>query len=159
MKIPFMELMFSLYFHSYCDHVTLNSGYITQDDLKVIQVTRETLNKSIGKTMNRLMDLVVAGGFLCVTGEGVAQASYPQGSEPTVIYGQIVKIDRGEGMVSVRQVMPKNVGMVPITLTLKANGNALDNSIHEGDKIRGLIQNVDGRQIALKLCRRPWPIQ
>ncbi|HEY3599299.1 MAG TPA: copper-binding protein [Paraburkholderia sp.] len=108
--------------------------------------------------MNKLVELLVAAGFLCIAAQVSAQTSYSPGF-PMVVYGQVAKIDFATDVVSIRQVMPKNVGMAPITIKIKAMDDSMFSRIHEGDKVKAVIENVNGQPVVLKISRRPWPIQ
>ncbi|CAB3751916.1 copper-binding protein [Paraburkholderia humisilvae] len=112
--------------------------------------------------MNRLSDLLVVFAFLFAPlafgFEGMPQETYPS-RVPAEIYGQAMSIDRAADLVSIRQVMPKNVGMAPITTTFTATNGTSLSQIHEGDKVKALVESINGHPVVLDISRRPWPIQ
>ena len=108
--------------------------------------------------MKGLTTLCVAAELFCLASQAAAQTSDPPGVS-TIVYGQVAKIDRPAGFFSIRQVMPKNVGMVPITIPLNTTDDALLGRIYEGEKVKAVIGNVNGQTTALKVYRRHWLIQ
>jgi Cu/Ag efflux protein CusF len=112
--------------------------------------------------MNRFAGPLAVVTFLCTSPDFASEAepenAYPLRSS-VMVYGQVTGIDRAADRVSIRQVMPKNVGMVPITTVFKASDAASLDRIHENDKVKAIVESFDGQPVVLKLWRRRWPIQ
>jgi|ERR1700748_3175 Cu/Ag efflux protein CusF len=112
--------------------------------------------------MNRFAGPFAVAVFLCAppvfASEEESRDAYSS-QLPMVIYGQVTEIDRTVDLVSIRQVMPKNVGMAPLTTVFKASDASFLNSIREGDKVKAVVESVDGQPVVLKVWRRRWPIQ
>jgi Cu/Ag efflux protein CusF len=112
--------------------------------------------------MNRFAGSLAVVTFLCASPDFASEAepenAYPLRS-PAIVYGQVMEIDRAAELVSIRQVMPKNVGMAPLTTVFKAGDAASLDRIHERDKVKAMVESIDGQPVALKLWRRRWPIQ
>lgn len=81
-----------------------------------------------------------------------------QSPVPKLADGEVVKLDRASGLVTIRQTMPKNVGMTPLTTVFKATDPAMLNEIREGDKVEALIERLNGQPVVLKISRRSWSI-
>ncbi|TCK33328.1 Cu/Ag efflux protein CusF [Paraburkholderia sp. BL8N3] len=112
--------------------------------------------------MKKLIDLSSIAGFLVAASAFAVQAmpSKPyQATAPMVADGQVVKLERATALVAIRQTMPKNVGMVPLTTVFRATDPAMLGGIHEGDKVEALVERLNGQPVILKISRRPWPIQ
>jgi Cu/Ag efflux protein CusF len=116
-----------------------------------------------GRIMNRFAGSLAVAVFLSAPPVFASEEAAPKNSYrlqlPLVIYGQVTNIDHMADLVSIRQVMPKNVGMAPLTTVFKANDAASLGSIQEGDKVKAIVESIDGQPVVLKVWRRRWPIQ
>jgi Cu/Ag efflux protein CusF len=117
----------------------------------------------MGRTMNRFAGSFAVAVFLSAPPVFASEEAASENSHrlqlPLVIYGQVTEIDRVTDLVSIRQVMPKNVGMAPLTTVFKATDPASLSWIQEGDKVKAVVESINGQPVVLKVWRRRWPIQ
>ncbi|SMG55130.1 copper-binding protein [Paraburkholderia susongensis] len=64
---------------------------------------------------------------------------------------EVKKIDVATGMVTLKHGALENVGMPPMTMAFKAKDTAMVKRIHEGDKVKVRVENVDGTLTIVKL--------
>jgi Cu/Ag efflux protein CusF len=65
------------------------------------------------------------------------------------------KVDPATGMVTLKHGALENVGMPPMTMSFKAKDAAMVKQVHEGDKVKVRIENVDGMLTIVKLEKQP----
>uniref|UniRef100_E1TEK8 Efflux transporter, RND family, MFP subunit n=1 Tax=Burkholderia sp. (strain CCGE1003) TaxID=640512 RepID=E1TEK8_BURSG len=65
---------------------------------------------------------------------------------------EVRKVDAETGMVTLKHGALENVGMPPMTMAFKAKKNAaMVKQIHQGDKVKVRVENVDGTLTIVKL--------
>ena len=64
---------------------------------------------------------------------------------------EVRKVDAETGMVTLKHGALENVGMPPMTMAFKAKNAAMVKQIHQGDKVKVRVENVDGTLTIMKL--------
>jgi Cu/Ag efflux protein CusF len=64
---------------------------------------------------------------------------------------EIKKVDAAAGMVTLKHGALENVGMPPMTMAFKAKNAAMVKQVHEGDKVKVRVENVNGTLTIVKL--------
>lgn len=64
---------------------------------------------------------------------------------------EVRKVDSATGMVTLKHGALTNVGMPPMTMTFKAKDAAMVKQVHEGDKVKVRVENVNGEMTIVKL--------
>ncbi|TGP45796.1 copper-binding protein [bacterium M00.F.Ca.ET.228.01.1.1] len=64
---------------------------------------------------------------------------------------EVRKVDAETGMVTLKHGALENVGMPPMTMAFKAKNAAMVKQIHQGDKVKVRVENVDGTLTIVKL--------
>ncbi|KAK47022.1 RND transporter MFP subunit [Caballeronia jiangsuensis] len=72
-------------------------------------------------------------------------------SNPALTDAEIKKVDAATGMITLKHGALENVGMPPMTMAFKAKDAAMVKQVHEGDKVRVRIENVDGNLTIMRL--------
>jgi Cu/Ag efflux protein CusF len=66
---------------------------------------------------------------------------------------EVRKVDAATGMVTLKHGALENVGMPAMTMAFKAKDAAMIKQIHEGDKVKVRIENVNGTLTIVKLVK------
>lgn len=61
------------------------------------------------------------------------------------------KVDAEAGMVTLKHGALTNVGMPPMTMAFKAKDAAMVKQVHEGDKVKVRVEDVNGTLTIVKL--------
>jgi Cu(I)/Ag(I) efflux system protein CusF len=82
-------------------------------------------------------------------------AALPAGAQQananaTMSDGEIKKVDKEAGKITVRHGELKNLGMPPMTMVFRAGSPAMLDQVKDGDKVRFVAEKVNG---ALTLVR------
>ncbi|GJH28587.1 RND family efflux transporter MFP subunit [Caballeronia peredens] len=64
---------------------------------------------------------------------------------------EVKKVDATTGMVTLKHGALENVGMPPMTMAFKAKDAAMVKKVHEGDKVKVRVENVDGTLTIVRL--------
>ncbi len=64
---------------------------------------------------------------------------------------EVRKVDPSTGMVTLKHGALENVGMLAMTMAFKAKDATMVKRVHEGDKVKARIENVDGTLTIVKL--------
>jgi len=64
---------------------------------------------------------------------------------------EIKKVDAATGMITLKHGALENVGMPPMTMAFKAKDTAMVKRVHEGDKVKVRVENVDGTLTIVRL--------
>ncbi|MFM0207146.1 copper-binding protein [Paraburkholderia sediminicola] len=64
---------------------------------------------------------------------------------------EVRKVDLASGMVTLKHGALRNVGMPAMTMAFKAKDASMVKQIHEGDKVKVRIEDVDGTLTIVKL--------
>ena len=64
---------------------------------------------------------------------------------------EVRKVDPETGMVTLKHGALENVGMPPMTMAFKAKDVAMVKQVHEGDKVKVRIENVNGALTIVKM--------
>ncbi|HEX7906945.1 MAG TPA: copper-binding protein [Paraburkholderia sp.] len=67
---------------------------------------------------------------------------------------EIRKVDAATGMITLKHGALENVGMPPMTMAFKAKDAAMVKQVHEGDKVKVRVENVNGTLTIVKLEKR-----
>lgn len=64
---------------------------------------------------------------------------------------EIKKVDATTRMITLKHGALANVGMPPMTMAFKAKDAAMVKNVHEGDKVKVRVENVDGTLTIVRL--------
>jgi Cu/Ag efflux protein CusF len=64
---------------------------------------------------------------------------------------EVKKVDAATGMVTLKHRALENVGMPPMAMAFKAKDATMVKQIHEGEKVKVRVENVNGTLTILKL--------
>jgi Cu/Ag efflux protein CusF len=64
---------------------------------------------------------------------------------------EVKNIDATTGMVTLKHGALENVGMPPMTMAFKAKDTAMTKQVHEGDKVKVRVENVNGVLTIVKM--------
>ncbi|WP_272544883.1 copper-binding protein [Burkholderia cepacia] len=67
---------------------------------------------------------------------------------------EVKKVDAASGMVTLKHGALENVGMPPMTMAFKAKDAAMVKQVHEGDKVKVRVENVNGTLTIVKLVKQ-----
>jgi Cu(I)/Ag(I) efflux system periplasmic protein CusF len=67
---------------------------------------------------------------------------------------EVKKVDPATGMITLKHGALENVGMPPMTMAFKAKDVAMVKQVHEGDKVKVRVENVDGTLTIVKLAKQ-----
>ena len=81
-----------------------------------------------------------------------AKSSASRASSKTALTdAEVKKVDTATGMVTLKHGALENVGMPPMTMAFKAKDAAMLKQVHEGDKVKVRVENVDGNMTIVRL--------
>ncbi|MGF6602165.1 Cu/Ag efflux protein CusF [Paraburkholderia sp. GAS448] len=87
-----------------------------------------------------------------VAGMNMSTPSAPKTSSNTALTdAQVKKVDPETGMVTLKHGALDNVGMPPMTMAFKAKDAAIVKQVHEGNKVKVRVENVNGTLTIVKL--------
>ncbi|MFM0691354.1 copper-binding protein [Paraburkholderia graminis] len=72
-------------------------------------------------------------------------------SNPALTEAEVRKVDPATGMVTLKHGALENVGMPPMTMAFKARDAAMVKRVHEGDKVKVRVEDVNGTLTIVKL--------
>jgi Cu/Ag efflux protein CusF len=72
-------------------------------------------------------------------------------SKAALTDAEVKKVDAATGMVTLKHGALENVGMPPMTMAFKAKDAAMLKQVHEGDKVKVRVENVDGNMTIVRL--------
>jgi Cu/Ag efflux protein CusF len=72
-------------------------------------------------------------------------------SKTALTEAEVRKVDAATGMVTLKHGALENVGMPPMTMAFKAKDAAMVKQVHEGDKVKVRVENVNGTLTIVKL--------
>ncbi|MFM0329475.1 copper-binding protein [Paraburkholderia strydomiana] len=72
-------------------------------------------------------------------------------SKTALTDAEVKKVDAATGMVTLKHGALENVGMPPMTMAFKAKDAAMVKEVHEGDKVKVRVENVDGTLTIVKM--------
>ena len=64
---------------------------------------------------------------------------------------QVKKVDEATGMITLKHGALESVGMPAMTMAFKAKDAAMVKQVHEGDKVKVRVENVNGTLTIVKL--------
>ncbi|MEM5385540.1 copper-binding protein [Paraburkholderia phymatum] len=64
---------------------------------------------------------------------------------------EVKNVDTASGMVTLKHGALENVGMPPMTMAFKAKDAAMVKQVHEGDKVKVRVENVNGMLTIVKM--------
>ncbi|CAB3805142.1 copper-binding protein [Pararobbsia alpina] len=64
---------------------------------------------------------------------------------------EVKKVNAETGMVTLKHGALESVGMPPMTMAFKAKNAAMVKQVHEGDKVKVRVENVNGTLTIVKL--------
>ena len=103
--------------------------------------------------------LVAAVASLAAVAQGlessVAQARTPlSASDPAVSTGEVRKVDRLSGTLTLRHGPLRNLGMPGMTMVFRVADRAWLTTLKEGDQVRFVADNVGGHLTVIRLDRQ-----
>lgn len=72
-------------------------------------------------------------------------------SKTALTDAEVRKVDAATGMVTLKHGALRNVGMPAMTMAFKAKDASMIKQIHEGDKVKVRVEDVDGTLTIVKL--------
>ncbi|MFL9863452.1 copper-binding protein [Paraburkholderia fungorum] len=78
-------------------------------------------------------------------------AASAESSNAALTDAEVRKIDPASGMVTLKHGALRNVGMPAMTMAFKAKDTSMIKQIHEGDKVKVRVEDVDGTLTIVKL--------
>ena len=84
------------------------------------------------------------------TGHGPAQAGHP-GDAVDMTDGEVKKIDKEAGKITLRHGELKNLGMGAMTMVFRAKDPAMLTQVKTGDKVKFVAERVDGAFTVVQL--------
>ncbi|WP_249277587.1 copper-binding protein [Pandoraea sp. PE-S2R-1] len=86
---------------------------------------------------------------------GMAMSPSAQGTKPAAA-GQLTdavvrKTDTATGMVTIKHGPLENVGMPAMTMAFKTRDAAMAAQVHEGDKVKVRVENVNGTMTIVRM--------
>ncbi|MEN8505421.1 MULTISPECIES: copper-binding protein [Paraburkholderia] len=95
---------------------------------------------------------IVAAPAFAEEGMDMSKPSTSKTSSNTALTNaEVTKVDPATGMVTLKHGALENVGMPPMTMAFKAKDAAMVKQVHEGDKVKVRVENVDGTLTIVKL--------
>jgi len=64
---------------------------------------------------------------------------------------EVKNVDAAKGMVTLTHGALENVGLPPMTMAFKAKNAAMVKQVHEGDKVKVRVENVNGTLTIVKM--------
>ncbi|WP_206997200.1 copper-binding protein [Trinickia mobilis] len=64
---------------------------------------------------------------------------------------EVKKVDPATGMITLKHGALENVGMPPMTMAYKAKDASMVKQVHEGDKVKIRVENLNGTPTIVKL--------
>lgn len=64
---------------------------------------------------------------------------------------EVKNVDTATGMVTLKHGALENVGMPPMTMAFKAKDAVMAKQVHDGDKVKVRVENVNGRLTIVKM--------
>ncbi|MFL9981381.1 copper-binding protein [Paraburkholderia graminis] len=87
-----------------------------------------------------------------MAGMNMSKPSASKASSNTALTeAEVRKVDPATGMVTLKHGALENVGMPPMTMAFKARDAAMVKQVHEGDKVKVRVENVNGTLTIVKL--------
>ena len=80
-----------------------------------------------------------------------ARSASKTSSKTALTDAEVRNVDPETGMVTLKHGALDNVGMPPMTMAFKAKDAAMVKQVHEGDKVKVRVENVDGTLTIVKL--------
>ncbi|BBQ03427.1 RND transporter MFP subunit (plasmid) [Burkholderia sp. SFA1] len=92
-----------------------------------------------------------AGDDMAGMNMSVKPSAAKASSKTALTDAEVKKVDAATGMVTLKHGALENVGMPPMTMAFKAKDAAMLKQVHEGDKVKVRVENVDGNLTIVKL--------
>ncbi|SOF01846.1 Cu and Ag efflux protein CusF [Burkholderia sp. OK233] len=98
-----------------------------------------------------LAAIVAAPAFAGDDMAGMNMSMKTSASNAALTDAEVKKVDVATGMVTLKHGALENVGMPPMTMAFKAKDTAMVKQVHEGDKVKVRVENVNGTLTIVKL--------
>lgn len=92
-----------------------------------------------------------AGEDMAGTNMSAKPAVIKVASNSALTDAEVKKVDAATGMVTLKHGALENVGMPPMTMAFKAKDASMVKQVHEGDKVKVRVENVNGTLTIVKL--------
>ena len=76
-------------------------------------------------------------------------------STPTLTEGEVRKVDKETGKITLRHGAIDNLGMPPMTMVFKAQDPAMLDQVKAGDKVKFAAEQVGGQYTVTRIERQP----
>ena len=87
-----------------------------------------------------------------MAGMNMSKPSASKASSNTALTdAEVRKVDPATGMVTLKHGSLENVSMPPMTMAFKAKDAAMVKQVHEGDKVKVRVEDVNGTLTIVKL--------
>ena len=92
--------------------------------------------------------VVTAPAFAADDMAGMSMSAKPSATKTsasaTLTEAEVKNVDTATSMVTLKHGALENVGMPPMTMAFKAKDAAMARQVHEGDKVKVRVKNVNG---------------
>lgn len=103
------------------------------------------LKGSIMKHLNKIILAAVIGLSFAASGPlALAQQASAPGAQAAMSDGEIQKVDKGAGKLTIKHGELKNLGMPGMTMIFKVQDPAMLEQVKQGDKVRFVAEKVGG---------------
>lgn len=100
---------------------------------------------------NVLLCTLVLGGTLLQTARAADSAAAGAADATTMSEGEIRKVDKGAGKLTIKHGELKNLGMAAMTMVFRAQDPAMLDKVKAGDKVKFVAEDVNGQLTVTKL--------
>jgi Cu(I)/Ag(I) efflux system periplasmic protein CusF len=99
------------------------------------------------RTLGKLAALAAVAALVVHGGAALAQAD--------ATAGEVTKIDKAAGKVTLKHAEIKNLDMPPMTMAFRVKDAKVLDSVAVGDRVRFVAEKVDGQYTVTTLTKQP----
>ena len=107
--------------------------------------------KSIQFIAALTLGVVTVAPAQTVSDPAAIQSSGPSGAAASTTNGEVRKVDREQGRLTLKHGPIANLEMPGMTMVFKVSDHALLDTVQTGDKVRFRAEMVDGKIVVTKL--------
>lgn len=97
--------------------------------------------KSLGKVV---IAAVLSLSYVGAASPAHAQSASPAAPQTSMSEGEIKKVDKDGGKLTIKHGELKNIGMPGMTMVFRTKDAAMLEQVKQGDKVRFVAEKVDG---------------
>ena len=94
--------------------------------------------------MTTLIKAAIAAGLLALSVSAIAQAT-PGDAAGTMSIGEVRKIDKNLGKMTIKHGPLVNLGMDPMTMVFRVRDPAMLDQVSVGDKVKFVVEQPNGQ--------------